>query len=71
MEGVFVMYSLESEYYYLFFFVVGFDFNGGYNICVVCLKVLDGFYLDNVGNDIVVIGGLEVGEKLMGGFEYM
>lgn len=70
MEGAFVMYSPESEYYYLFFSVAGFDLNGGYNIRVARSKTPDGPYLDNVGNDIAAIGGLEVGEKLMGGFEY-
>ncbi|WP_348708152.1 LamG-like jellyroll fold domain-containing protein [uncultured Pseudoalteromonas sp.] len=70
MEGAFVMYSPESEYYYLFFSVAGFDLNGGYNIRVARSKTPDGPYLDNAGNDIAAIGGLEVGEKLMGGFEY-
>ncbi|MEC8139594.1 MAG: glycoside hydrolase family 43 protein, partial [Pseudomonadota bacterium] len=70
MEGAFVMYSPESEYYYLFFSVAGFDLNGGYNIRVARSKTPDGPYLDNAGNDIAAIGGLEVGEKLMGDFEY-
>ncbi|RZD21343.1 LamG-like jellyroll fold domain-containing protein [Pseudoalteromonas sp. MEBiC 03485] len=70
MEGAFVMYSPESEYYYLFFSVAGFDLNGGYNIRVARSKTPDGPYFDNAGNDIAAIGGLEVGEKLMGGFEY-
>ncbi|AXV66738.1 beta-xylosidase [Pseudoalteromonas lipolytica] len=70
IEGAFAMYSPESEYYYLFFSVAGFDLNGGYNIRVARSKTPDGPYLDNTGNDIAAIGGLEVGEKLMGGFEY-
>ena len=70
MEGAFVMYSPESEYYYLFYSVAGFALNDGYNIRVARSKTPDGPYLDNAGNDISTLGGLEVGEKLMGGFEY-
>lgn len=70
IEGAFAMYSPESEYYYLFYSTGGFDLNGGYNIRVARSKTPDGPYLDNAGNDIAAIGGLEVGEKLMGGFEY-
>ncbi|WP_417699065.1 LamG-like jellyroll fold domain-containing protein [Pseudoalteromonas lipolytica] len=70
IEGAFAMYSPESEYYYLFYSTGGFDLNGGYNIRVARSKTPDGPYLDNAGNDIAAVGGLEVGEKLMGGFEY-
>nr|WP_193988022.1 LamG-like jellyroll fold domain-containing protein [Lelliottia steviae] len=70
MEGAFVMYSPESEYYYLFYSVAGFALNDGYNIRVARSKTPDGPYLDNAGNDIAAMSGLEVGEKLMGGFEY-
>ncbi|WP_199528452.1 LamG-like jellyroll fold domain-containing protein [Pseudoalteromonas sp. bablab_jr010] len=70
IEGAFVMYSPESEYYYLFYSTGGLDLNGGYNIRVARSKTPDGPYLDNAGNDISTLGGLEVGEKLMGGFEY-
>lgn len=70
IEGPFVMYSPESEYYYLFYSTGGLDLNGGYNIRVARSKTPDGPYLDNAGNDIATVGGLEIGEKLMGGFEY-
>ncbi|WP_065979498.1 MULTISPECIES: LamG-like jellyroll fold domain-containing protein [Pseudoalteromonas] len=70
IEGPFVMYSPENEYYYLFYSTGGLDLNGGYNIRVARSKTPDGPYLDNAGNDIAAIGGLEIGEKLMGGFEY-
>ena len=70
IEGAFAMYSPESDYYYLFYSVAGFDVNGGYNIRVARSKTPDGPYLDTAGNDIAAVGGLEIGEKLLGGFEY-
>ena len=70
IEGAFAMYSPESDYYYLFYSVAGFDVNGGYNIRVARSKTPDGPYLDTAGNDIATVGGLEIGEKLLGGFEY-
>lgn len=70
IEGAFAMYSPESDYYYMFYSVAGFDVNGGYNIRVARSKTPDGPYLDTAGNDIAAVGGLEIGEKLLGGFEY-
>ncbi|WP_339689388.1 LamG-like jellyroll fold domain-containing protein [uncultured Pseudoalteromonas sp.] len=70
IEGPFVMYSPESDYYYLFYSVGGLDLNGGYSIRVARSKTPDGPYLDTAGNDIAAVGGLEIGEKLLGGFEY-
>ncbi|WP_404341784.1 LamG-like jellyroll fold domain-containing protein [Pseudoalteromonas mariniglutinosa] len=70
IEGAFAMYSPESDYYYLFYSVAGFDINGGYNIRVARSKTPDGPYLDTAGNDIATVDGLEIGEKLLGGFEY-
>jgi arabinan endo-1,5-alpha-L-arabinosidase len=71
IEGAFVMYSPESDYFYLFYSVAGFDVNGGYNIRVARSKTPQGPYLDPAGNDIADIDGtLEVGGKLMGGFEF-
>lgn len=70
MEGAFTMYSPESDYYYLFYSVAGFAANDGYNVRVARSKNPQGPYLDNAGNDIASAGGLEIGEKLLGGFEY-
>ena len=70
IEGAFAMYSPESDYYYLFYSVAGYDVDGGYNIRVARSKTPDGPYLDTAGNDIATVGGLEIGEKLLGGFEY-
>ncbi|PUA26755.1 MAG: beta-xylosidase [Cellvibrio sp. 79] len=71
IEGAFVMYSPVADYYYLFYSVAGFAINGGYNIRVARSKKPNGPYLDPAGNDISTIGGtLEIGGKLMGGFEF-
>jgi arabinan endo-1,5-alpha-L-arabinosidase len=70
LEGSFVIYSPVADYYYLFFSVAGFDVNGGYNIRIARSKTPDGPYLDPAGNDIAQAPGLEIGGKLMGGFEF-
>ncbi|AWB69155.1 beta-xylosidase (plasmid) [Saccharobesus litoralis] len=71
MEGAFVFYSPEADYYYLMWSVAGFDVNGGYNMRVARSKNPQGPYYDPAGVDVsTVTGTLEVGAKLMGGFEY-
>lgn len=70
IEGAFVMYSPVADYYYLFYSVAGFDVNGGYNIRIARSKTPQGPYLDPAGNDIANGAGLEVGGKLLGGFEF-
>lgn len=71
MEGAFVIYSPESDYYYLMWSVGGFAADDGYNIRVARSKNPQGPYLDPAGVDIsTVVGTLDVGEKLLGGFEF-
>ncbi|TKB43835.1 LamG-like jellyroll fold domain-containing protein [Thalassotalea mangrovi] len=71
MEGAFVMYSPESDYYYLMWSVAGFAANDGYNIRIARAKSPQGPYLDPAGVDISTLNdGLVVGAKLLGGFEY-
>lgn len=71
IEGAFVTYSPVADYYYLFYSVAGFAANDGYNIRIARSKTPKGPYLDPAGNDISKIGGtLEIGGKLLGGFEF-
>lgn len=71
IEGAFVMYSPVADYYYLFYSVAGFNVNGGYTIRIARSKTPDGPYLDPAGVDIATVGaGLEIGGKLLGGFEF-
>lgn len=71
IEGAFVMYSPVADYYYLFYSVAGFAANDGYNIRIARSKTPDGPYLDPAGNDIKDAAGLEIGGKLLGGFEFV
>ncbi len=70
IEGAFVIYSPVADYYYLFYSVAGFAANDGYNIRIARSKTPKGPYLDPAGNDIANTGGLEIGGKLLGGFEF-
>ncbi|MEN0036527.1 MAG: LamG-like jellyroll fold domain-containing protein [Cellvibrio sp.] len=70
IEGAFVTYSPVADYYYLFYSVAGFAANDGYNIRIARSKTPKGPYLDPAGNDIAKGAGLEVGGKLLGGFEF-
>lgn len=70
IEGAFVIYSPVADYYYLFYSVAGFAANDGYNIRIARSKTPDGPYYDPAGNDIATTPGLEIGGKLMGGFEF-
>ncbi|MGV8834485.1 LamG-like jellyroll fold domain-containing protein [Cellvibrio sp.] len=71
IEGAYVIYSPVADYYYLFYSVAGFDANGGYSIRIARSKTPKGPYLDPAGVDIATMGtGLEIGGKLLGGFEF-
>jgi arabinan endo-1,5-alpha-L-arabinosidase len=71
IEGAFVMYSPVADYYYLFYSVAGFAANDGYNIRIARSKNPNGPYLDPAGVDIASVKtGLEIGGKLLGGFEF-
>lgn len=67
IEGSFVMYSPESDYYYLFWSDAGFAADDGYNIRVARSKTPNGPYLDAAGNNMVdATVANEMGNKLLG-----
>ncbi|MCM3781771.1 family 43 glycosylhydrolase [Neobacillus mesonae] len=53
IEGPYILYSPESDYYYMFLSFGGLDAVGGYNIRVARSKNPDGPYLDAEGNDMI------------------
>lgn len=53
IEGPYVLYSPESDYYYMFLSYGGLDANGGYNMRLARSKNPDGPYYDAEGNDMV------------------
>jgi arabinan endo-1,5-alpha-L-arabinosidase len=82
IEGPYVLYSPDTQYYYLFLSFGGLDASGGYNIRVCRSKSPDGPYVDALGRDMISCGGPDgsffddkaiepYGVKLMGGFRFM
>lgn len=75
IEGSFVLYSPESDYYYMFVSFGGFVSTDGYNIRIARSRNPDGPYLDAEGNDMAnARGGWDsiapYGVKMMGGFNF-
>ncbi|WP_078083607.1 LamG-like jellyroll fold domain-containing protein [Microbulbifer mangrovi] len=75
IEGTYMLYSPESDYYYLFMSFGGFVSTDGYNIRIARSKTPDGPFLDAEGNDMVAARGnwdsiAPYGVKMMGGFEF-
>ncbi|MBQ6528838.1 MAG: glycoside hydrolase family 43 protein [Clostridia bacterium] len=81
IEAPYILYSPETEYYYLFLSFGGLDSNGGYNIRVCRSKNPDGPYEDSLGQDMIECGGANgtffhdvdyepYGVKLMGGYQF-
>ncbi|WP_160152455.1 LamG-like jellyroll fold domain-containing protein [Microbulbifer sp. ALW1] len=75
IEGTYMLYSPESDYYYLFMSFGGFVSTDGYNIRIARSKNPDGPFLDAEGNDMVNARGnwdsiAPYGVKMMGGFEF-
>jgi len=79
IEGAFIQYSPDTDYYYLFLSFGGLDANGGYNIRVCRSKNPDGPYVDSSGKNMVYCHGANgtmfddksiepFGAKLMGNF---
>ncbi len=79
IEGPYILYSPDTQYYYLFLSFGGLDSNGGYNIRVCRSRNPDGPYEDALGQDMTVCGGQAgsffhdvdyegYGVKLMGGY---
>lgn len=76
IEGSYILYSPQSDYYYLFMSFGGFMAADGYNIRVARSRQPNGPYLDAQGNDVAnARGNLDsiapFGVKVMGGFEFI
>jgi arabinan endo-1,5-alpha-L-arabinosidase len=57
IEGAYVLYSPQSQYYYLFCSFGGLDANGGYNIRMARSRNPDGPYVDGAGTDMATVKG--------------
>lgn len=57
IEGAYVLYSPQSQYYYLFCSFGGLDAAGGYNIRVSRSRHPDGPYVDGRGTDMATVKG--------------
>ncbi|MDR6981669.1 beta-xylosidase [Rheinheimera pacifica] len=55
IEGAYVLYSPDSDYYYLFSSFGGLDANGAYNMRVARASAPNGPYLDALGNDMAAV----------------
>lgn len=72
VEGSYVIYSPETQYYYMFMSFAGFDNGGGYNMRVARSTSPNGPYLDAAGQDMVDAASTNLdilgnyGTKLMG-----
>ncbi|AFC31452.1 YxiA [Paenibacillus mucilaginosus 3016] len=53
IEGPYIQYSPETDYYYLFLSYGGLDADGGYNIRTARSKAPDGPYVDAQGQDLI------------------
>lgn len=75
IEGAYVLYSPESDYYYMFTSFGGLASDGGYNMRISRSQSPDGPYYDAAGNDMANASGDrdsidDYGVKLMGGFQF-
>ena len=83
IEGPYIMYSPETEYYYIFNSYGGLNSTGGYNMRVARSKTPDGDYFDPAGNVMTDCKGIpgqtmlrqngyieKYGLKLMGNFVF-
>ncbi|MBW4080915.1 glycoside hydrolase family 43 protein [Paenibacillus sp. S150] len=82
IEGPYMLYSPETDYYYLFLSYGGLDANGGYNIRVARSRNPDGPFEDGEGQAMIDAQGTAgvlfddpayapYGVKLMGSFEFL
>lgn len=55
IEGAYVMYNPQSDYYYMFTSFGGLDANGGYNMRVARSRNPDGPYVDAKGTDMASV----------------
>lgn len=81
IEAPYILYSPETEYYYLFLSFGGLAADGGYNIRVCRSENPDGPYVDSEGQDMIACKGPagsffddsaagKYGVKLMGNFSF-
>lgn len=82
IEAPYMLYSPETDYYYLFLSYGGLDSFGGYNIRVARSENPDGPFADAAGNEMSSVMGAPgtifddrsiepFGVKLMGGFQWL
>ena len=82
IEGPYILYSPDTDYYYLFLSFGGLGANDGYNIRVCRSKNPDGPYEDALGQPMIDCGGKPgtffhdvdyegYGVKLMGGYKFL
>ena len=82
IEAPYIMYSPDTDYYYLFLSFGGLGANDGYNIRVCRSKNPDGPYEDALGQNMIRCAGragtffndpdyAPYGVKLMGGYEFL
>jgi arabinan endo-1,5-alpha-L-arabinosidase len=57
IEGAYVLYSPDSQYYYLFCSFGGLAADGGYNIRMARSRQPDGPYVDGAGTDMATVMG--------------
>lgn len=55
MEGPYIQYSPQTDYYYLFLSYGGLSADGGYNLRVARSKTPDGPFYDAEGNDMIKV----------------
>ncbi len=81
IEGSYVQYSKETDYYYMFLSFGGLTANGAYNIRIARSKNPDGPYYDAQGNDMIHCKGPagsffddnaadDFGTKIMGNYHW-
>ena len=81
IEAPYILYSEETDYYYLFLSFGGLNANDGYNIRVCRSRNPDGPYVDALGQDMIACGGSDgsyfndpdyeiYGVKLMGSHQW-
>lgn len=82
IEAPYIMYSPDTDYYYMFLSFGGLNANDGYNIRVCRSKTPDGPYEDALGQNMIKCKGrpgtffndpdyAPYGVKLMGGYEFL
>ena len=75
IEGPFMLYNAEHDYYYLFTSYGGFAQNDGYNMRVARSRNPNGPFTDSTGQDIIDASGswdniAPYGNKIIGGFKF-